>query len=700
MLFVEWVRGSDRQRDRRKCGIHGNPTRRQADLMTRGTSAIKALVESSRIPQLPSLSVETRQQLQMAKNGVQHLSQPSIGDWEYNWSHISRLFSWLFAGELEAMQQFNPTVGFVSTPNDGIGAGFTEAGRLCSLSFPHTGFTHQVPFYVSGDTSELGKPLEGGFGGIEREDTRRWFWDDGTEHDIEYRPHSGILDITTVCDEFHITESAYVYPGSETLVRDYTIQNPSSERRGGTFVYHTRANVNDNDQTFALWNSNRNRLDGGTDLRWNDRQGPYELRIWCDAENSRTETDGAITLGNTAFGKYLDGRLLVDFSIPSGDTREISVFMRGGIDSTRTTDIESDRNERQAAVESWWDEWVADLVFGDIPDAFIDLYIRSAITLGMLVDPQSGSLSASPNLQPMYYPSWVRDNAFGAIALVEMGKPELATELLADFCPSIQEDDGSFRQCYNSRGEFTGIIPVENDQQPLFAWAVWEVYQKTGDERFLNRAWPAVKRALDYTIGVIDENGLLAPTPDIAEYPRHIRQSLWTNAFAYRGLLDGAMIAELQGVDGEPYRDAAETIGDAIERELFGIDIDSEWEPGESTRVRMNGGQVVLYDVCAIHPTEWASEYDRENRLFTELSQRIESEWSEWVPGSLLTAAMLYSRGEREQGDELVAEMGRETTETGYLAETRTRDGNHYFASPLAWSHAAFIYALSEMYIE
>jgi GH15 family glucan-1,4-alpha-glucosidase len=666
--------------------------------MIRGTSAFTELVEASRtIPQL--LSPETRQQLQMARNGVRRLTQPSLSDWRYNWSHVSSLFLWLSEGELEVLQQFNPTVGFVSTPSDGIGAGFTETGRLCSLSFPHTGFTHQVPFYISGDAPEQrGKRWEGGFGGIETGGTRTWFWDDGVEHDIEYREHGGILDITTVCDDFHITESAYVYPESETLVRDFTIQNTSSERQEVTFIYHTRANVNDNDQTFALWNSNWNRLDGGNDLRWNDVQGPYELRIWCDAEDCRTETDGAITLGNAAFGKYLDGRLLVDFSVPAGDTREISVFTTGGADSTRATAIESDRGERQAAVGSWWDEWVADLA-GDIPDEFTDLYIRSAITLGMLVDPRSGSLSASPNLQPMYYPSWVRDNAFGAIALAKMGKPELATPLLADFSPSIQEDDGSFKQCYNSRGDFTGIIPVENDQQPLFVWSVWEVYRETGDEQFLNSAWPAVKQALDYTIDVIDENGLLAPTPDIAEFPGDIRQSLWTNAFAYRGLLDGAKMAEQQGEDGEPYRRAATTIGDAIEREMFDIDIDPEWDPDGLPRIRMNGGQIVLHDACAIHPTEWASEYDREDRLFAELSQRIESEWSDWIPGSLLTAAMLYSRGEREQGDELVEEMRHETTETGYLAETRTQDGTHYFASPLAWSHAAFIYALSEMYI-
>lgn len=288
----------------------------------------------------------------------------------------------------------------------------------------------------------------------------------------------------------------------------------------------------------------------------------------------------------------------------------------------------------------------------------------------------------------MYYPSWIRDNAFGAVALARMGKPEPAKELLASFCAAVQEADESFKQCYNSRGGFAGVISVENDQQPLFAWAVTEVYRETGDEQFLHRAWPAVKQALDYTIDVIDENGLLEATPDIAEYPSDIHQSLWTNAFAYRGLLDGAMLAEQRGVAGEPYRRAARTIGDAIASELF------DQGSSDQSRLTINEGDVVLCDACAVYPTEWASECDKEDQLVAELSWRLESEWCDWVPACLMTAAMFYSRGEHEQGDELVNEMSSDTTEAGYLVETRNQNGAHYFALPLAWSHAAFIYAL------
>lgn len=180
-----------------------------------------------------------------------------------------------------------------------------------------------------------------------------WFCDDGVEHAIEYRGNAGILDITTICETFDITESAYVYPGSETFIRDFTLTNTSDERQIGTFLYHLRANVNDNDQTFALWDSNWNRLGGREDLRWNDMQGPYELRVWCDDDDAQTEIRRGISLGHTTVGKYLDGRLLVDFTLPAGAETEVSVFTSGGRDSTHVTSIKSDQERRQASVESW-----------------------------------------------------------------------------------------------------------------------------------------------------------------------------------------------------------------------------------------------------------------------------------------------------------------------------------------------------------
>ncbi len=677
-----------------------------------------------------------RQRLQMLTNAARRLLGPSALDWWYNRDHVRWLARRVREDGLEALQRTNAEEGFVSTPADGLGAGFTATGRLSALLAPHTGFTHQVPHFAGtggdgvagtdGDAlagSKGGKPMEGSFGGLAigsdhdrgsvgDSDDVRWLVGDAFDHRVAYRDGTGVLDVEYAGRDLHVSEAAYVYPGSGTLVRDFAVENVSGDRLSGAFRYHTRANANDNGQTFLVWNANWNRLvaDGG--LVWHDLEGPYSLRVDARAERggagpsgsqnrSRSiagsddsivdyETTRGLGWGDSTVGRYLDGRLSVPLDLPPGGVERVSVFVRAGEDpSPELPSFESTQRGRQAAVAEWWDDWLADVETDGIDDRFARPYVRSAVTLGMLADPETGSLPAAPNLQPMYYPSWVRDGAFAAIALAKVGKPDLARQWLAEFCPAVQERDGSFKQCYDASGAFAGVVEVEHDQQPLFAWAVAEIHEETGDEEFLDAAWPAVREALEYTRAAMDDDGLLAATPDIAEYPTDVRQSLWTNTFAYRGFRAGAALAEAVGADPEPYRQAAETVGDAVAAELFG-------EDGYATYRDVAGShkEPMPYDACAIYPTGWAGSYGETERLSADLRETAAVDGGDWIPGALLLAATFYRLGEESVGDSVLDDVRSETTAAGHLVERPGGEEGHRFASPLAWSHAAFIHAV------
>lgn len=667
--------------------------------------------------------------LQMVGNASRWLTAPSVTDWVYNRKHAARLLGKLAAGELEGLQRVSPVEGFVSTPVDGIGAAFTGTGRLCSLLFPHTAFTHQVPYYVDEANGGVNERLEGSFGGIVNgpgHGEPTWLWTDAFDHAIDYERDSGLVSLAYLGDDLRVDETAYVYPGSNTLVRDFEIANVGDDAFDGAFVYHTRANVTDEDQTFAVWNSHRNRLTSDGGLRWTDLDGPYALGVWGQRAGGEPATATIEKNGRSSEteGRYLDGRLRFPCSLDPGETATFSVFVGDGRDAVPrdppgTEGGATTGGERRAAAREWWRTWLDD-VDTDAGAGFDDVYVRSLVLLGSSFDPETGSVAAAPNLQPMYYPSWIRDDAFVAVALARAGKPTIAKTILGEFCPGVQEADGSFRQCYNSRGEFAGVVGVENDQQPLYVWAVSEVYDVTGDEAFVERAWPAVSGALEYTVDAIGPDGLLVPSPDIAEYPDHVRQSLWTNTFAYRGLLDGAELADDVGVecaesvdggvggdgaicpsatggvegDAARYREAARTVGDAVERHFFER-VDGN---GEYLAVRdANGGveELHLYDAAAIYPTGWAVEYGHVDRLQTDLLDLATDGRNPWIPGLLMAATAFMETGLTPEAERLLEATARETTTAGHLKETPSVDGGHYFASPLAWSHAAFVLAVT-----
>ncbi len=639
----------------------------------------------------------------MAVNAGRLLAGPSPVDWRYNRDHVGSLVRTLSEGDLERLQRVSPAEGYVSTPVDGIGAAFTDAGRLCYLIFPHTSFTHQIPFYATESEGGSNERLEGSFGGVRRRGDSgppTWLWSDTFDQEMTYEDGTGLLSVTYEGTGLRVAETAYVYPGSNVLVRKFTVENVGDERFDGEFVYHTRANVTDEDQTFVAWNSHRNRLTGDGGLRWTDLEGPYALAVWGRHGDGRSATatlpdvEGPSRSAGSVTGRYLDGRLRFDCSLAPGESTTASVFVGDGREPVpRDPPGPSSADDRQAAAREWWRDWLSD-VETDVGTGFEDLYVRSVVVLASLVDPETGSVAAAPNLQPMYYPSWIRDAAFVAVALARAGKPALARTILGEFPPRVQESDGSFRQCYNSRGEFVGVVDVENDQQPLYAWAVAGVYDATGDEAFVERTWPAVSGALDYTVQAVDGRGLLEPSLDIAEYPEHVRQSLWTNTFAYRGLLDGAALADVVGApdDAERYRTTAESLGDAIHREFF-----ERVDDGRGYLVvrDANGGveEVFLYDAAAVYPTEWAVDYGEVDRLRSDLVEMVGDEWHAWIPGSLMAATTFFEYGPAKEGENFLAEVARETTAAGHLKEMRGEDGGHYFASPLAWSHASFVLA-------
>jgi len=634
------------------------------------------------------------------------LARPAVRDWQYN--HRLALQElpqavWNLATNPGGMNDFQSqcsVAGYVSTPEDGILAGFTDRGRMSTLLYPHTGFTQQLPYLESGEGFLDGaRPRDGGFFGVEVDDETVWLWESQFGHSMHGETGTGLLTIHyEPVDDAPVaaTEVVYVQPGTETVVRDVTVENVGDHPVDG-ITYYMQANANARQQYPPGITSPNSVWATGRTIQWADRASEVGIRLSVGPAD--TVVDAGVTErgladvgggANSASGTHIGGYLTLDCSLAPGERATRSVFVSGIGDGEATPPAETPV-ERQTTTENYWDERLADAPVDAVPERFRAQYQRSLVAILGLADPKSGSLSAAPNLQPAYYPSWPRDGAIVAIALAEAGAGDVAKRYLADFLGSVQEPDGGFEQCYTSDGEPAGVIHRENDQQGIYLHAVRRVYEETGDADFLERVWPTVRGAAEYTLGAVADNGLLEATPDFAEMPDDARQSLWTNAYAYRGLLDAAdLAAELRrDSDAGRYRQAAGAIGDAIDRHLF--------PPGEpfATHLALGGrerDENVAFS-AAVHPTGWAGAYGHTDDLVDAFVESYERYDRYWLPKEFTLAATLYAVGRASLGDELLAELQAETLPGGTLAEEVDADGEHRFAA-LGWANAGFVHAI------
>jgi len=632
------------------------------------------------------------------------LSQPAIRDWQYNrrlaLAELPQAV-WNLVTDPSQMNDFQSqcsVAGYVSTPDDGILAGFTDTGRMSTLLYPHTGFTQQLPYMETGEGHLDGaRPRDGGFWGVEVGGETVWLWVSTFEHAMHTETGTGLLTISyepTGDAPVAATEVAYVLPGTETVVRDITVENVGTEPVEG-LTYHMQANANDRQQyPPGITTPNRVRETGGA-IHWDDCRSDVGLRLRSadpgavrDAGVTDTGLAGVGEGRTAAAGTHLGGYVTLDCPLDPGERATHSVFVAGDA-STGLDLLDRPAGDRQSAAADYWEKRLAGAPVDAVPERFRGQYLRSLVAMLALFDPDSGSISAAPNLQPAYYPSWPRDGAFVAIALAEAGNGDVAQAYLADFLGSVQEADGGFEQCYTSDGEPAGIIHRENDQQGIYLHAVRRVYEATGGEDFLERAWPTVRGAAEYTLDAVADNGLLEATPDFAEMPDDARQSLWTNAYAYRGLRDAAEIAETLGHDGDRYRRAGTAIGDAIETHLF--DGDSRF----ATHLTITGPERsdnVAFS-AAVHPTGWATAHGRTDELIDTFVDSYERSREYWLPKEFTLATALYAVGRDELGDELLAELRAETLPGGTLAEEVGADGEHRFAA-LGWANAGFVHAI------
>jgi hypothetical protein len=206
-----------------------------------------------------------------------------------------------------------------------------------------------------------------------------------------------------------------------------------------------------------------------------------------------------------------------------------------------------------------------------------------------------------PRLQPgprAYRRAWIRDGAFMATALAEMGFGDEARAFLRWYAP-YQLADGRVPCAVDARG----VDPtVEHDSHGELAWAIVEVFRLTGDRGFLRALWPHVRRAAEAIAALRATRtgpafrdsasfGLLPESISHEGYASRPVHAYWDDFFALCGLGAAAEAAAVLG-------DAAAATAIAAERDALRAAVHASIARTRATHaVRYLPGSVELGDL-------------------------------------------------------------------------------------------------------
>ncbi len=340
------------------------------------------------------------------------------------------------------------------------------------------------------------------------------------------------------------------------------------------------------------------------------------------------------------------------------------------------------------------------------PEGLVPLYRRTLLVLDLLSDRRTGAVIAAPELDADFEHSggygfvWGRDLAFIVLAFLAAGRTDLAGRALR-WLPTAQEPEGLWLQRHWTDGSLApSWCNHQLDETGAILFAYEAAWRSLRDEQLDADLWPSARRAAEFLLGTIEEDGIPCSTADLWE-EREGRHA-FTAAAIYGGLrAAGSMARRHEPLLAESYEATAELVREAIEREL--------WSEFHGRYLRSIGDPVL--DVSLLGLAWPFASVDPAGERMRATVAALEAELGEVEHGVMRYAGDTYAGGNnwvlaalwlglwhRQVGDARGLEQALEyavrvQTALGLLPEQVTGDGEPAWVVPLAWSHAMLLLA-------
>ena len=584
-----------------------------------------------------------------------------------------------------------------------------------------------------------------------------WLDGENFRHSQKYIKDTNILE--TVCEDIsvglRVTQTDYVLPYADILVRNFKIENLSYQERDMGFVLYSCGMTSNQHlgsilfdfQSDALINYRHNYYISIASLTES-----YQFQLGGNAFESARST---YLNGYDSIGMMNDGALSWQLGeIKPGDSKIFTLFIcashtLNGVKKLIQKFKKSDIQESYEKTRKYWLDFLKSAKQLKSGREDIDgLYRRSLLVFKLMSDEETGGLLAAPEIDEnftrcgRYAYCWGRDAAFITSALDKCGLID-AVDKFFKWAANVQEEDGSWQQRYHMDGNLAPSWGMQIDEVGTIVWGMHKHYEVTGNIEFLENIWESVRKAVNFMVSYIDpETQLPGLSYDLWE--ERLGEHTYSSAAVYSGIMAGVKIAEtLSRPERETvgWIETAGKIKDAMEKVLwkeeyghFLRSVRTKLNPWGSeysdrtTVVKVNPKgykrEVTLEDstidvslIGVSVPFEVFSPDDPrviktveiiEERLHTPAVggiKRYENDnyigGNPWVVATLWVALYYIRRGNFDKAQSYLDWVVRAQTSLGLLPEQIDKEtGNPAWVIPLTWSHAMFVLTAFELYGE
>lgn len=365
------------------------------------------------------------------------------------------------------------------------------------------------------------------------------------------------------------------------FVVDYRLRDTSGRDRELTAVFHGRTEL------LPVWFSEQAGIVDAPDEAWTDtalgavvardRDHPWFVVFGSDAPGcvpvvGESEPSRLSTAGNGA-----DGSLRLQVSLPANGTAELRFFIAGSARSeeeaveafVRIRDGHAAmRRSKRLRYESLLSRSVLDIPDADLIRVFDWVKVHNEWLVLDVPGVGRGLTAGIPE-----YPWWFGcDNSYALPALLAVGRQTLALDTSDLIRETSERTNGNGRIIHELTTWGLVANPGNTQETPHYIQSVRDIFDWTGDWDYLKRAYPTVRKGLDWLLVEMDPDGDLLPEGyGITEIEGLNVELIDTAVYTWTALLAGAEMAELLGdaQAAEGWRATAARLADKINTDLW-----------------------------------------------------------------------------------------------------------------------------------